>query len=634
VQSITTSDAAVGRLAHNLGISTEGLSAWEGAAERVGGSAAGIDGSMQSLTGEFQNFVLTGQSSVIPYFRALNVSISDNKGHMRDIGDIYLDLADKFSHMDPQRANAFGRALGMDQGTINLLEQGRAGVAKLLEEQRKLGVVSEKDAENAQRLQKNFADLRQAFTSVGRTIVNELTPGIIELLKHWSQWLQDNREWITINVAKWVGDAATAIKNFVVEVNDIVKAMGGWKTVSEELFAIWAVTKVLGLVASIGKVTAALTGLKAAGSAAGTGGLFAWLSRLFPLALPLALKGDTDPNATPDGVRKGYKPDNGPAPQERPMDEHHRPLHPAETFTNMMGRWRNGVLNFFGEGDKSVLDLVGKTEGTDKGRGYNETLGYGKYTNGDQNLTGMTLGQIDELQSKMLANPDNKEHSSALGRYQITQTTLRDLIKKQGLDPNAKFDEKMQDRLASTLIRERTGNAKNDNEYMRALATIWASLPDPTTGKSYYGQHTGATTDDVMRAIRAQRAAEAKPKDASKPPTLAVLHQAVKPLVAVSQDNSPNTAKPAGASSPPDVAPPSGITNLQDTLARLRSQQNAARPASTTNTNTTTNDHSSEVHVGQISIHTKATDAKGIAADISGAMKRQAIVPQSSYGLA
>src|SRR5690606_37183057 len=51
---------------------------------------------------------------------------------------------------------------------------------------------------------------------------------------------------------------------------------------------------------------------------------------------------------------------------------------------------------------KGMLDLIGYAEGTDKGRGYNETLGYGAYTGGDKNLVLMTLDQIDAMQTGML----------------------------------------------------------------------------------------------------------------------------------------------------------------------------------------------------------------------------------------
>jgi muramidase (phage lysozyme) len=117
------------------------------------------------------------------------------------------------------------------------------------------------------------------------------------------------------------------------------------------------------------------------------------------------------------------------------------------------------------------LDLIGRAEGTDKGRGYNETLGYGLLT-GKQNLTGMTLDQIDALQTQMLRSPKNKWNSSALGRYQIVRTTLRRIRKQLGLHGDEKFDSSLQDRLARRLYQARGNNPaglRNEWEGLRRV---------------------------------------------------------------------------------------------------------------------------------------------------------------------
>lgn len=101
---------------------------------------------------------------------------------------------------------------------------------------------------------------------------------------------------------------------------------------------------------------------------------------------------------------------------------------------------------------RPMLDLIGKSEGTDKGDGYSETLAYGAYTGGDVDLVSMTLRQLDALQTKMLKHPKNKWNSSAIGRYQIVRTTMREIRKTLGLDPSALFDRDMQDRMACYLL--------------------------------------------------------------------------------------------------------------------------------------------------------------------------------------
>lgn len=137
---------------------------------------------------------------------------------------------------------------------------------------------------------------------------------------------------------------------------------------------------------------------------------------------------------------------------------------------------------------RPLLNLLGISEGTDRGRGYNETLGYGAYTNGAVDLVKMTLGQIDALQTKMLPN---KLNSTALGRYQIIRTTLRALKKTHDLKDKELFNEDMQDRLASILLGQRgydkyLSGRLEEGTLINNLAKEWASLP-MTDGNSAYG---------------------------------------------------------------------------------------------------------------------------------------------------
>lgn len=120
--------------------------------------------------------------------------------------------------------------------------------------------------------------------------------------------------------------------------------------------------------------------------------------------------------------------------------------------------WSSGLS---AAAEKGVLDLIGYAEGTDRGRGYNETLDYGRWTGGDVNLINMTLREVLELQRMMLANPENRalygdgKGSSAVGRYQIVSTTLKGLIDRLGLSLDELFTPELQDRMALELVRGR-----------------------------------------------------------------------------------------------------------------------------------------------------------------------------------
>lgn len=174
---------------------------------------------------------------------------------------------------------------------------------------------------------------------------------------------------------------------------------------------------------------------------------------------------------------------------------------------------------------RAMLDLIGKSEGTDKGRGYNETLGYGAYTGGDQDLVSMSLDQIDALQTKMLNNRKNKLKSSALGRYQIIRTTLRTMRQQLGLTGREKFDAEMQDQLACYLLGQRgidkwlACRLKLDT-LIGNLAQEWASIPRLDGEGHYAGQNAGVSVSQVKAALAevARRHAEGQPKVVEKVP--------------------------------------------------------------------------------------------------------------------
>lgn len=155
-----------------------------------------------------------------------------------------------------------------------------------------------------------------------------------------------------------------------------------------------------------------------------------------------------------------------------------------------------------------VLDLLGSTEGTDRGRGYNESLGYGAYTDGDVELTSMTLADIDALQGQMLRHPDNKWNSSALGRYQIIRTTLRSLKKKMGLPDDTLFTPEVQDAMALQLLKDRGLDKYLAGKitlaaFQNNLAKEWASLPTTSGKGAYKGQNVGAKGSSITAILKA-----------------------------------------------------------------------------------------------------------------------------------
>ena len=170
--------------------------------------------------------------------------------------------------------------------------------------------------------------------------------------------------------------------------------------------------------------------------------------------------------------------------------------------------------------EKELLNVIARGEGTSdeqarkKGysSGYDVTLGYGAYGGKTAKpLTEMTLAEIEQHQTKMLADPKNKLNSSALGKYQFTRSTLfgsgKDIgeLARLGISKDEKFTPELQDRLALALIWKQTEQFKkgsiSQSQYQNVLAGRWASIARADTGLSQYRQRVGTTSSDLAEIL-------------------------------------------------------------------------------------------------------------------------------------
>lgn len=188
-----TGTAALGRFAANLGMSARELDGWGTAAEAFGGTAEGVRASMQHIAGGIQQFALTGESDLIPIFRSMGVAVSDSSGKVRDYREIMLDVADKLKGMSAQEALSFGKMLGLDDGTITLLRQGRVAVTDLVGQMTKASGITDQSVEASQKAQKSWAIFNQQMRGIGQTIFNELAPALEVAVA----WLTDLSQWVT-----------------------------------------------------------------------------------------------------------------------------------------------------------------------------------------------------------------------------------------------------------------------------------------------------------------------------------------------------------------------------------------------------------------------------------------------------
>jgi muramidase (phage lysozyme) len=153
---------------------------------------------------------------------------------------------------------------------------------------------------------------------------------------------------------------------------------------------------------------------------------------------------------------------------------------------------------------RTLLDAIGEAEGARPsywaGNPYDLVIGKRK---GSKPVSEMTIKEVKEFQKQLVAKG---LPSGAVGKYQFINKTLVELQKKLKFKDSDNFSPELQDKMAMYLL-ERRGLSKfqsgdlNVLDFMRNLSKEWASLPNPDTGKSYYGQRTHYTTKQMLAIL-------------------------------------------------------------------------------------------------------------------------------------
>lgn len=135
--------------------------------------------------------------------------------------------------------------------------------------------------------------------------------------------------------------------------------------------------------------------------------------------------------------------------------------------------------------DPKAAKLLDFIAGPESGGNYNAWFAKAKST---EDLSKYT---VDGILARQQAERRAGAKSTAAGRYQIIYKTMLGLKKQMGLTGSEPFTPELQDRMALQLLRTRGYDRFREGKMSLAqfsleLAKEWASLPDPSTGRSFY----------------------------------------------------------------------------------------------------------------------------------------------------
>ncbi len=152
-----------------------------------------------------------------------------------------------------------------------------------------------------------------------------------------------------------------------------------------------------------------------------------------------------------------------------------------------------------------LLQLIAQAESKGNYNAY-----FGNARNQSINFTKMSITDVMKWQDEHVRQGSA---SSAVGRYQIINTTLAGLVHQLDINTSHTFDQPMQDKLAVALI-ERRGSEQYVNgeltseQFAASLAKEWAGLPKvigDNPNHSYYASDginaARVTVDQIKKAI-------------------------------------------------------------------------------------------------------------------------------------
>lgn len=206
--SYTQTADRIGKTANRIGASAEDLQAFGEAAKRAGGSVDGFIGSFESLNGQLQRMqAMGGKGRIAPILKQLGIDATEN-GKVKDTFQILRELAAASDKLGKREFAGLARFLGLDQGTIMLLQSGRVAMDELIDRQRALGVYTKEDFEITAKFNDSISDLQQVFRSLAAVIMRVIVPPIRMINQGLTLIIKTFREHQGFIVAGLIGIAA------------------------------------------------------------------------------------------------------------------------------------------------------------------------------------------------------------------------------------------------------------------------------------------------------------------------------------------------------------------------------------------------------------------------------------------
>lgn len=190
----------VGKFSETLGFNAQMVDAWGASVERNGGSAEGFRATLAGLNDQLKNQAAFGTGDIAQTLSRVGINAFDAQGKLKDTFAVMLELSDVFKDMSKQDSSLIGKKLGLDQGTILLLQQSRYSLENLVEQQRQFGGVTDASYKASAEFNDEMDNSSRIFNSWFQKANTTILPVLTEMSQGFRgmvNWAKDHETLVT-----------------------------------------------------------------------------------------------------------------------------------------------------------------------------------------------------------------------------------------------------------------------------------------------------------------------------------------------------------------------------------------------------------------------------------------------------
>ena len=273
----------LGFAAQRIGLSSNQLQSFDGAARLAGSSADSMQSGLQTLGQNMWDAVGGRNPAFFAAMSRLHISWQRQNGSAKGVAEVLPQIADRIKALrDPYAQAAVATELlgSAGEDLLPVLRLGSTGLAAYQRQAVAYGVINGRGVAAANRLRMAQMSLQLAVEGLGYSVAEKLEPVLSPLLQSMAAWIARNRDWIATKIGTYVGDLARwlksidwnavqqGVKRVWGEFATAVTWLGGMKAAGEDALAAIAGLYAAKVLFGLGRLVLAIKGVTAASRAA------------------------------------------------------------------------------------------------------------------------------------------------------------------------------------------------------------------------------------------------------------------------------------------------------------------------------------------------------------------------------